>query len=604
MFPDPRWVRLWNSVAALSVTVTVIAHAAPGSRQTRTIIDNDDRMNGNNLDMVVTNHGSIAYDMTTNNPGLIYPTGTNSAVVFAAGLWIGAKVNGNVRLAASEYAQEFVPGPMVGGTFQPDRAQFRNFEIERDGTGYSDYLAEAISQGAPRDANGDPLQLGDALIWSVFNDANPDWHLNEAGGTAPLGIEVQQSVFAFNRTGPLADVVFVKWRLANKGGNQLDSTYVSLWADPDVGGFTDDLVGCDTTLSLGYAYNATNADAVYGPTPPAVGFHLLRGATASGVPLGMTSFVHAINGTDPMDSLQAYHTMSGRRRDGSPIHVCDDPLEPITTYDVSGLSPDAPASCTSNWLDSNPADRRLFVSTGPFSMSPGDTQVVIVAIEVGRSTDRLASIDALRNTALSVQTLYDSGVLDPPTAVEAFVVDSRIEPDGVHLAWLVPAPSGTAVTVERRTAATGWSTVLEQELPPDRVLHFADPDVVPGERYGYRLGIWTSSIQDYSAESWVTVPLAPASTTKVQLLPGRPNPSPSLVRIRHYVPRPAAFRLNILDAHGRLIRTLTEAELQPGWYESVWDGRDQSGRDAASGTYFVRIEGAGEAETRKVVLMR
>jgi FlgD Ig-like domain len=561
-------------------------------------------MDVNNLDMAVTNHGSIAYDIPTNHAGLIYPKGDFRSVVFAAGLWIGAKVNGEIRIAASEYAQEFVPGPMVGGTFLPDQVQFRNYEIERDGTGYSDYLAEASSQGAPRDADGDPLQLGDALIWSVFNDANPDWHLNEAGGTAPLGVEVQQSVFAFDRPGPLADVIFVKWRLANKGANQLDSAYVSLWADPDVGGFFDDLVGCDTTLSLGYAYNGTPFDVMYGATPPAVGFHLLRGATAAGVPLRMTSFAHTTNGTDPIEPLEAYHVMSGRHRDGSPIHICDDELLPVTTYDFSGMLPDAPASCPSNWLDPNALDKRLFVSTGPFSMSPGDTQVVIVAIEVVRSTDRLASVAALRNTAMAVQTLYDSGVLDPPTAVEAFVVDSRIEPDGVHLAWQVPESPGTAVTVERRTATTAWSAILEQELPPDRVLHFADPDVVPGEGYGYRLGIWTGSIQDYSAETWVTVPLAPNAPAKVQLLPGRPNPSPAMVRIRHYVPRAGFFRLSVLDAHGRLIRTLTDADLQPGWYDSTWDGRDQSGRDAASGSYFLRIEGAGETETTKVVLIR
>src|SRR6185295_4878310 len=50
-------------------------------------IDNDDRMNVNNLDMVVTNHGSLAYDLLTGNAGLIYPRGTLKTAVFAAGLW-------------------------------------------------------------------------------------------------------------------------------------------------------------------------------------------------------------------------------------------------------------------------------------------------------------------------------------------------------------------------------------------------------------------------------------------------------------------------------------------------------------------------------------
>jgi len=139
--------------------------------------------------------------------------------------------------------------------------------------------------------------------WSVYNDADPARHTSVAGSTQPLGIEVQQTTFAFYHPGPIANIIFVRYKLINKGGNTLDSMFVSAWSDPDLGGALDDLVGCDTTLSLGYAYNSTNNDEVYSSRPPAVGLQFLQGPVIpTGTPgvfetLGMTSFHKYIGGT-------------------------------------------------------------------------------------------------------------------------------------------------------------------------------------------------------------------------------------------------------------------------------------------------------------------
>src|SRR5882762_3351842 len=56
------------------------------------IIDNTAHMDANNLDMIVTNHGSLAYDLITGSAGLIYPKGSTRTVVFASGPWMGARV--------------------------------------------------------------------------------------------------------------------------------------------------------------------------------------------------------------------------------------------------------------------------------------------------------------------------------------------------------------------------------------------------------------------------------------------------------------------------------------------------------------------------------
>ncbi|HKQ18497.1 MAG TPA: hypothetical protein VJW75_02005, partial [Candidatus Eisenbacteria bacterium] len=76
----------WLGAAALILALTVPdAMGAPRSnsgtaprakvKRAAQFIDNAGRMDVNNLDMVVTNHGSIAYNLITGNGGLVFPKG-------------------------------------------------------------------------------------------------------------------------------------------------------------------------------------------------------------------------------------------------------------------------------------------------------------------------------------------------------------------------------------------------------------------------------------------------------------------------------------------------------------------------------------------------
>ncbi len=403
-------------------------------RRSAAMIDNSTHIDANNLDMIVTNHGSYANDLVTGNAGLIYPKGSTKTAIYAAGPWIGAKVGGETRVAVGEYSQEFVPGPMAGGTFQADDPRFKCYKIERGNTTSADYLNWPVQDGAPVDSTGHPLLLGDETIWSVYNDADPNAHTNLAGGTAPLGVEIQQTTFAYNRSGALGNIIFIKFKILNKGGNQLDSTYFSSWVDPDLGGYTDDFVGCDTTLSLGYCYNSTNNDQMYGSSPPAVGFDFFRGPIVQVSPgladtLGMVSFNKYTNGTDPKSFEETYNFMKGLQADGTPLHVNDDPLQPITTFQDSG----DPVANT-GWLDSNAGDRRMMLSTGPFTMAPGDSQEIVVALIMGQGTDRLSSVTDLKAKDQVAQLVFDLGfnIPNPPPGPSLYV--HQLD-KGLRLIW-------------------------------------------------------------------------------------------------------------------------------------------------------------------------
>ena len=70
------------------------------------------------------------------------------------------------------------------------------------------------------------------------------------------------------------------------------------------------------------------------------------------------------------------------------------------------------------------------------------------------------------------------------------------------------------------------------------------------------------------------------------------------------VTRAEAVRLDIYDVAGQRVRRLIEGKLDGGYHEAVWDGRDASGFNAASGVYFVRLRAGQFQQTRPMALIR
>lgn len=306
---------------------------------------------------------------------------------------------------------------MENGTFITDSPDFKVYKINRGDTpGWNDdYARWPSDMGAPVDEYGNPKLYGDQMCWSVFNDANPAKHDTAIIGTEPLGVEVQHTSFAYGRSGIAGRIIFMKWLIVNKGSNNLEYTYVSLWVDPDLGDSDDDLVGCDTSLSLGYCYNGGATDAIYGTTPPSVGLALLQGPLVDGEPgdsgklldewyygknnLPMTSFFKSTNGTDPDSAVETYNCMQGLLPSGDPMV---DPSGDTTKFACAG----DPVSGT-GWLDENAEERRFQMSSGPFDMMPGDSQEVIAAIAVAQGSDRLSSVSLMKGAALFADKDYD-----------------------------------------------------------------------------------------------------------------------------------------------------------------------------------------------------
>jgi len=151
----------------------------------------------------------------------------------------------------------------------------------------------------------------DQLIWYVVNDLDA-YKTERLLGSPPIGLEIQVTLWAYKEEGgALANTVFKRYRIINKSAFPIDSMFISQWAETDLGDYSDDFVGCDSALNLGFTYNGKEHDKafdVFSMSPPAVAYQLLQGPeTGGGERLPMTSFwFHASGGSIPDPVLGAY----------------------------------------------------------------------------------------------------------------------------------------------------------------------------------------------------------------------------------------------------------------------------------------------------------
>jgi hypothetical protein len=85
------------------------------------------------------------------------------------------------------------------------------------------------------------------------------------------------------------------------------------------------------------------------------------------------------------------------------------------------------------------------------------------------------------------------------------------------------------------------------------------------------------------------------------VLSGYPNPARAAVGVRYGLPRAADVSLGVFDMSGRLVRTLVQSRTAPGWHELRWDGNDATGRRAAAGVYFLRLNAVDAGQVRQLV---
>jgi len=239
----------------------------------------------------------------------------------------------------------------------------------------------------------------------------------------------------------------------------------------------------------------------------------------------------------------------------------------------------------------------------------------------------LAPIGAPPNARYAHSTVYDSsrdriivyggddgsGTLDDvwtlgfgeTTAITLVALSAVAEAGRVRIDWYAPGDEIALASVFRRNLESDWVLLGHPQANLNRNIFLEDTAVSPGGHYGYRLVVRdVLGMETTSSESWLTVPEGNAVPSALRLLAIAPNPFGVTGQLRYGLPRDGQVRLAVYDIQGRSVATVIDRVEAAGWRSAVWDGRDRAGRLVAPGTYFVRLEAAGEVQLQKVVLLR
>lgn len=289
-------------------------------------------------------------------------------------------------------------------------------------------------------------QFPDEMVFWIYNDAG-NTHKETRGD--PIQMEVQVQAFSYATNDELNNMTFQRYKLINRAIESIDSMFFAMWVDPDLGCFTDDYVGCDTSRSLAYVYNEDAFDGqtgcacpqginTYCENIPLLGVDYFRGPLDSfGVELGMSSFTYYNNPgvtptpppgtTDPITAQEYYNYLSGSWRDGSPFTFGGDAYQDGRA--VQYAFTDAPdvsegwSMCTS---DLPSGDRRTIQASGPFILKPGAINELIVGVVWVADQDYpCPSILKLQEADDVAQALFDNcfEITDGPDAPDVDFIE-------------------------------------------------------------------------------------------------------------------------------------------------------------------------------------
>ncbi len=460
------------------------------------------QLNVNNVNATLLHSGSLWWNGS--DAGYEVPQGNSVHSIFAGGLWLGGfDASGVLRLAGQTYGAssgqvDFWPGPLddQGQTTSEQCSNYDRF-WETNSTDIESFLSDwadgslddpvpnsilgwpatgnphffgiygfelpsfghplapfidVNADGAYDPENGDypDVHQADQAMWWVFNDAG---NVHTETGGAPLRAEIQMLAYSYETNDPVNDVTFYDVKLLNYHNEMIDSMYMGLLIDPDLGCHVDDYIGCYPSEQLGFVYNSDAVDGDVGCTCPAgvntyceaiplVGIKFLKGTLGQRIfddngelvlpppgtspdtliDNGLSHFMYYSNSginpapgqDDPSSDVEHYNYLSGSWRDGTPLTTGGSGYNPGSTdyvdHAFSG-SPEA-ADDWSMCVEEFPqGDYRVVMSSGPFQMQPGAINSMSFAVVFVPNIDYpCPSVSNFEEALDAVDDLFDQMV--------------------------------------------------------------------------------------------------------------------------------------------------------------------------------------------------
>lgn len=335
-------------------------------------------------------------------------------------------------------------------------------------------------RGCPENNYADPV-YGDQMIWWVYNDAG-NVH-TETQGEA-MYMEIQCTAFGYKTSDEFNNMSFYRYKLINRNTLAVDSTYFTVWTDPDLGCPDDDYIGCNMEVvptlrgpqarGLGIVYNADNNDERtgcgdangYGNPIPALGVDYFRGPLGNlddstqvdyivETPIidlngdtigydtetfykkkevGLSSFMYFVNNGTPQGNPQGaqehYNLMRGTWRNGTPLTASGTGFQTAGSTTLFAFPGDAPDATDWSMCSANLAsdDYRYLHTSGPFRLLPGRENELItgvVWIPEHITSSACVSFQPLLEADDKAQALFDNcfKLINGPNAPDLEIVE-------------------------------------------------------------------------------------------------------------------------------------------------------------------------------------
>ena len=243
--------------------------------------------------------------------------------------------------------------------------------------------------GANTDNDFQSVQVVQRLIPSVQSEFDLFGKFRDNIATTPIPVTVSHKAFAWSTPGD-DKYVMVEYSIKNTGTTTLNNVWAGIFADWDIQDYNLNKGGENASLKMGYVYNTT-------PTGLWAGIKVLTPTPFNHYAIDNIAGLGGVNMTDGYDTNEKYTTLSTARATAGGTGTGNDVID--------------------------------VVSTGPFTLTAGDSVTVAFALIAGDD------LDDINTSAGNAQIKYDN-----LTSVETPVAaDQQIS--------VYPNPAGNSVTL-------------------------------------------------------------------------------------------------------------------------------------------------------------
>lgn len=457
----------------------------------------------NGVKALVNGNGTLFTDKSNNRATFEYPNGSGNTTIYGSRLAFGGILpNGELSLSSSNDTLEFNTGPLSVQNSNSDYgpatidsarsvywdkvfhvrqseisqfidytnclndpncneiASFPNYTIPNsilDWPAHGDTsfnepynlapFSDVNNDGSYNPLDGDfPCIKGDEYLWCVYNNYLVDSSLSSGHG----GVEIQMGIYAYASQNALNNSIFVDYKITNRSTVPLDDFYFASITDTDIGYSQDDYFASLPDKNAVFGYNGDNYDeggmgmnGGYATNPPMQGMVFLNKASHASDEINI--YLDSVN--------EQYNLFKGLNKDGSTKVFPGTSVVTQHTYPYLETNPYFwnEENFDGNGTINTPGDRRVFMSSGPYSFTPGLSVSLTMNFVCSQGFDFTGALSGLTNLLDdidSIQNFYDEGI---PNCSGGYLNTSLDLNSSAHSIELFPNPTQDQVNI--RTTA-------------------------------------------------------------------------------------------------------------------------------------------------------